>query len=44
LLKDGRGYTAKMEKIPDWAAEGPAEMVVDKTGLLVEFSKRGLMK
>ena len=44
LVKDGRGYIAKFEKLPEWAADGPVEMVVDKSGLLVEFSKRGLMR
>jgi len=44
LVKDNRGYIARFEKMPEWAAEGAAEVVVDKSGLLVEFSKRGLLR
>lgn len=44
LTKDNRGYIAKFEKVPEWAVEGPAEVVVDKSGLLVQFATRGLLR
>lgn len=43
LTKDNRGYIAKFEKVPNWATEGLPEVVVDKQGLLVQFSMRGLL-
>lgn len=43
LTNDGRGYLAKFEKVPAWASEGAVEMVIGKSGLATEFTKRGLI-
>lgn len=44
LVRDGRGYFARFEKFPKWGVKGALEVPVDEMGLLVEFSKRGLLK
>ena len=43
LTNDGRGYLAKFEKVPAWAADGEKEVAVTKSGLATEFVKRGLI-
>jgi hypothetical protein len=45
LIKDGRGYIAKFEKVPNWAIEAPAEVPLsDRSALFVAFATRGLLK
>jgi len=43
LINDGRGRIAKFEKVPGWAEEGPADVVLKKDGLAMELAKRGLL-
>lgn len=44
LSKDNRGYVAKFEKVPEWALDGQNEVIIDKSGLLIQFSTRGLLR
>ncbi len=44
LVKDGRGYIADFEKIPNWANDGESSVKVVKGGLVAEFGKRGLLQ
>jgi hypothetical protein len=43
LTKDGRGYTAKFEKMPSWANKEKEEVALGDGELLVELSKRGML-
>jgi hypothetical protein len=45
LLRDGRGYIAKFEKVPGWANDGPMEVgLKGKDELAMEFMNRGLLR
>jgi hypothetical protein len=44
MSKDGRGYTARFEKVPDWADVEKEEIVLVKGGLFMELAKRGLLR
>lgn len=44
LSRDGRGYTAKFEKIPPQIVwEGPEEITIQKNALYVELAKREML-
>ena len=43
LVKDGRGYIADFEKVPNWANDGDPTVKVMRGGLVAEFGKRGLL-
>lgn len=50
LSKDGRGYTARFEKEPDWAEKNGSdnvafkpEVFIGRGGLFIELMKRGLL-
>jgi hypothetical protein len=50
LMKDGRGFIARFEKLPSWATKTPEwekkgveEVAVADGGLFAELSKRGLL-